>query len=157
MPSSVLVSLRVRARPDRAFEVFTREIALWWQPNQLIRITDVGGEVLALDAREGGALTATTPNGDVFEIGRITVWEPPSRLVFSWRQQSFRPDQTTEVDIRFESVGDGETRVTVQHFGWDAFPPEHAARHGFPEGVFLRRLGEWWTTLISAMARRIER
>src|SRR5262249_59327662 len=31
--SRVLVGLRVRATPARAFEVFVRDIGAWWQPN----------------------------------------------------------------------------------------------------------------------------
>jgi hypothetical protein len=30
-----------------------------------------------------------------------------------------------------------ETRVTVEHRGWDSVPQEHVARHGFPDAVFL--------------------
>lgn len=31
MSSRVIVALRVKANPQRAFEVFTRDIGLWWQ------------------------------------------------------------------------------------------------------------------------------
>ena len=37
MTSSVLVSLRVAASAARAFDIFTTEIAIWWQPNTLFR------------------------------------------------------------------------------------------------------------------------
>lgn len=39
MTSAVLVSLRVAATPQRAFDVFTREIGLWWRPNGLRRLS----------------------------------------------------------------------------------------------------------------------
>jgi len=42
-------------------------------------------------------------------------------LAFGWRPTSFEPHQTTEVRVRFESVGD-ETRVTIEHKGWDSNP-----------------------------------
>ena len=75
--------------------------------------------MLAFEPGEGGRLIETRwPSGKVFEIGRIRAWEPPQRLVFGWRQASFAPDQDTEVEVRFEPVGD-ETRVTVEHTGWD--------------------------------------
>ncbi len=51
--------------------------------------------------------------------------------------------------MRFEAVGD-ETRVTVEHHGWDTVPPEHVARHGFPAPIFLRRHGEWWQALLGS-------
>jgi hypothetical protein len=45
-----------------------------------------------------------------------------------------------------------ETRVTVEHRGWDTVPAAHVARHGFPTAVFLRRHGEWWQGLLLALA-----
>jgi hypothetical protein len=51
-----------------------------------------------------------------------------ARLAFTWRQASFAPDQVTRVEVRFDPVGD-ETRVTVEHIGWDTMPQDHVARH----------------------------
>ena len=79
----------------------------------------------------------------MFEIGRITAWEPPSRLEFTWRQASFPPDLHTEVEVRFEGLGE-ETRVSVEHRGYHQVPAESAARHRFPDAVLLARLGEYW-------------
>jgi uncharacterized protein YndB with AHSA1/START domain len=152
--SRILVSLRVAATPERAFAVFTREIGAWWKPNSLFRFTPRSPGVLAFEPGEGGRFTETLSNGDVFEIGRITLWEPGERLAFTWRQASFTPDQITHVEVRFEPVGD-ETRVTVEHRGWDTVPPEHVARHRFPDPIFLRRHGEWWQTLLSSFSRRL--
>ena len=43
------------------------------------------------------------------------------RLAFPWRQETFAAGQLTHVDIRFEPVGD-ETRIKVEHYGWDTIP-----------------------------------
>ncbi|MEI9963534.1 MAG: SRPBCC domain-containing protein [Caulobacteraceae bacterium] len=86
----------------------------------------------------------------MFEIGAITAWEPPARLAFGWRQAGFAPGQHTEVEIRFEPVGE-ETRVTVEHRGWDSVPQAHVARHGFPDAIFLRRHAEWWRALLTSL------
>jgi len=149
MTSKVLVSLRVVATPERAFAVFTREIGQWWQPNALFRFTPRSPGSVALEPGPGGAFTETLPDGTVFEIGRITAWEPNARLVFTWRQASFAEDQMTEVEVRFEPVGE-ETRVTVEHRGWDSVPQDHVARHRFPDATFLTRHGEWWQTLLQS-------
>jgi uncharacterized protein YndB with AHSA1/START domain len=156
LSSKVLVSLRVPASPERAFEAFTRDIALWWRPNGLFRFTPRSPGVIAFETGEGGRLTETLASGKVFEIGRIRAWEPPHRLVFGWRQATFAPDQDTEVEIRFEAVDD-QTRVTVEHTGWDSVPQAHAARHRFPATVFLTRHGEWWQTLLEAYRMRLSR
>lgn len=154
MSSRVMVALRVKATPERAFEVFTREIGLWWRPNPLFAFTPRAPGVLSFELEEGGGrLIETREGGKVFEIGRIRAWEPPHRLVFGWRQATFARDQDTEVEVRFEAVGE-ETRVSVEHRGWDSVPQEHVARHHFPDALFLRRHAEWWQVLLSSMRER---
>ncbi|HUO13233.1 MAG TPA: SRPBCC family protein [Caulobacteraceae bacterium] len=145
----VMVALRVKASPERAFEAFTREIGAWWRPNALFAFTPRDPGQLAFEPGSGGRLIETLASGKVFEIGRIRAWDPPKRLVFGWRQATFAPDQDTEVEVRFEPVGE-ETRVTVEHVGWDAIPQAHPARHGFPLPLFLTREGEWWQALLAA-------
>jgi hypothetical protein len=158
MSSKILVALRVKASPSRAFSVFTREVGLWWRPNAMFQFTPRSPGVLAFEPGVGGRFTETLANGKVFEIGRIRLWDPPidgdGRLVFGWRQATFAPDQDTEVEVRFEAVGDAETRVTVEHRGWDSVPDAHVARHAFPAALFLRRHGEWWQGLLSAYTER---
>ena len=156
MSSRVLVALRVAASPERAFEAFTGEIGQWWRPNPLFAFTPRDPGMLSFEPGEGGRLIQTLPGGRIFEIGRVRVWRPPERLVFGWRQATFAPDQETEVEVRFEPVG-SETRVTVEHRGWDSVPAAHVARHGFPDPVFLRRHGEWWQALLDALAGFVER
>ena len=159
MTSRVIVALRVKANATRAFEVFTREINAWWRPNQLFQFTRRSPGVLAIEPPdvngEGGRFTETLANGKVFEIGKIKVWAPGEKLVLGWRQASFAPGQDTEVEVTFEPVGD-ETRVTVEHRGWDTVPAEHVAKHRFPEAIFLRRHGEWWRDLLEAMSGRLQ-
>jgi uncharacterized protein YndB with AHSA1/START domain len=147
--SKVMVALRVKATPERAFEAFVGEIGAWWRANPLFAFTPRDPGVIAFEPGEGGRLTQTLAGGKVFEIGRIRAWEPPSRLVFGWRQASFAPGQDTEVEVRFEPVGE-ETRVTVAHAGWDSVPASHVARHGFPNALFLTRHGEWWRSLLAS-------
>ena len=151
-----MVAVRVAARPERAFEAFTGEIGRWWAPNSLFRFTPRQGGVLSFEPGEGGRFIETLPNGKVFEIGRIRIWAPPERLSFSWRQATFAPDQTTEVEVRFEPVGD-ETRVSIEHRGWDTIPAGHVARHGFPAPVFLERHARWWQTLLSSYQSLVAR
>ena len=154
MTSKVYISLLVPATPLRAFEAFIREIALWWQPNGLFQITPRGDGKLAFEGGVGGRLFTTLPGGKEFEIGRISIWEPGERLVFSWRQASFKPEQSTEVEVRFEAVGE-ETRVSIEHRAWDAIPREHAARHGFPEPTTLQHVAGWWRASLDRLRDRL--
>lgn len=151
MTSKVYVALRVKASPERAFDVFTQEIGAWWRPSGLFPTTPRAPGRLAFT---DGRLIETLADGKVFEIGKVLAWEPPRRLVFSWRQASFPPDLHTEVEVCFEAVGD-ETRVSVEHRGFHQAPADSAARHGFPDHALLARLAEWWQAQLRSVADRI--
>jgi uncharacterized protein YndB with AHSA1/START domain len=172
--SRVLVALRVPATPRRAFDAFTQDIGRWWRPNQLFRFSRGKQGTLVFEPGPGGRLVEHHDDGSFTEIGRITLWEPPHRLALTWRHDGFTPEQETEVLVRFEDVGDTgtvgghstgrevgvgtpETRVVVEHFGWDGIPAEHVARHGFPLPVFQQRLAEWWQTLLGSLASSLDR
>jgi uncharacterized protein YndB with AHSA1/START domain len=152
--SKVLVALRVRSTPARAFAAFTEEIGAWWKPNLLFATTPRAPGRLAFEPGPGGRLVETLANGKVFEIGRITAWEPPRRLVFTWRQASFPPDFHTEVEVAFEPLGE-ETRVSVEHRGFHRVPADSAARHGFPDQALLMRLSEWWRDQLARLAKAV--
>ncbi len=149
--SRVLVALRVAAPAGRTFAAFTGEIGEWWCPNQLFRFTDRAGGRLAFEPDPPERLVEIGVDGERFEIGPVTVWNPPHRVVFGWRQAGFPADRSTEVSVRFDPVENG-TRVTVEHFGWDAIPQENAARHEFPLNAFQQRLAEWWQLLLRSLA-----
>ena len=121
MASRVMIALRVKATPLRAFEAFTAEIGQWWKPNSLFAFTPRTPGVLSFEGAE--RLIETREGGKVFEVGKVTVWEPGARLVVGWRQATFMPEMATEVEVLFEAVGESETRVTVNHVGWDSVQP----------------------------------
>jgi uncharacterized protein YndB with AHSA1/START domain len=152
------VSVTVAVPQVTAFEVFTQEIDLWWrrgprfrfmrQPGQLSFEPGVGGRLFESFASESGL--------QVREVGRVTVWEPPARLMFSWRAANFADDESTEVEVLFEPMGSG-TRVTVQHRGWAALRADHPARHGLQGAHFSRMMGLWWGELMTGMREFVER
>jgi uncharacterized protein YndB with AHSA1/START domain len=152
--SRVILSLRMAATPQRVFDAFTREIAAWWRPNALFHFTPRSPGVLAFEPGVGGRFTETFDDGSVFEIGRVTVWQPGALLAFTWRQASFAPDQVTTVHVKFEAV-DAQTRVTVEHRGWETVPQEHVARHHFPDAVFLLRHAEWWKAQLGRLGMAV--
>lgn len=152
--SRVLLAIRVNATPERAFAAFTEEIGQWWKPHGLFEFTRKRSGVLSFEPGANGRLLETYADGSVFVIGEVSVWEPPRRLVVTWRQASFTPDQSTELHVRFAEAGQ-HTRVTVEHFGWDTIPQPHAARHGFPLGAFQRHFAEWWQALLVNLRDRL--
>lgn len=157
MTSRIIVALRVPGSPGRAFQVFTEEVGLWWRDDPMFRFTPRSPGVLAFEPPADGApgqFVERLPSGKTFLIGQVSVWAPGERLVFGWRQAAFTPDQHTEVEVTFEAVG-AETRITVEHRGWDSVPAEHVARHGMVDQLFSLRHGQWWRALLSSARERL--
>jgi uncharacterized protein YndB with AHSA1/START domain len=146
----VLVAARVPCEPAQAFTRFTTEIDQWWQPNGLFQFSEGRTGTLTFEIGEGGRLIETYDDGSVFVIGIIRTWAPPRLLVLSWRYASFPPDLSTELHVTFEPTGPGQTRVTIEHYGWEAIPSDHATRHRFPLPTFQLRFAEWWRALLGA-------
>src|SRR5262249_43585573 len=144
----VRVSTVVATDPAAAFEVFTRETALWCRRDPRFRISwPVPGTVRFEAAPEGGRVLEECADGQSTEIGAILVWQPGERLVFEWRSVAFDPSARTEVEVTFARVNRG-TEVTLEHRGW------HAARDGT---AFRDWLGLWWGDLFTAYRLQIRR
>jgi len=151
------VSALVKVPQATAFEVFTQEIDLWWRKGPKFRFGRQPG-ALTFEPSLGGRLFESFPSESgthVREVGRVTVWEPPARLVFTWRNVNFADDESTEVEVLFEPSESG-TLVTVQHRGWGAIRADHPARHGLQGADFSRMIGLWWGDLMSAMRVYVE-
>lgn len=107
--TSVSTSVEVDVDPATAFTVFTEEIDFWWLRGPA-NFWD-GGRALAkrFEPGVGGRYLEVYDEltGEALEIGRITAWEPATRLVY----RSSTDD--TEVEVRFEATEAG-TRVVVE-------------------------------------------
>jgi hypothetical protein len=153
------VSVTVRVDQAVAFEVFTAEIELWWQRGVRFRPGGNRPGALCFEPGVGGRLFESVEirpgTTRAYEVGRVTAWDPPARFMLEWRNTNFAPDESTEVEVRFEPVDTG-TRVTVQHRGWSAIRPGHPARHGLDGAAFSRMMGLWWGDLMTSFRERIE-
>ncbi|GAA1593117.1 hypothetical protein GCM10009789_53940 [Kribbella sancticallisti] len=110
---SASASVEVAADPATAFRIFTDEIDLWWVRGPINFFDASRAMGMQIEPGEGGRILEIYRPGsgsvdeDVLELGRITAWEPGSRLAY----RSSVDD--TETEIRFESF-DGGTRVSVE-------------------------------------------
>lgn len=99
----------LRCTPDRAFILFTEQASAWWPPT-LRHTTDPRSEIMM---RRSGRFWEQGADGDVVELGQVTVWEPPRRLVLDFYPGT-DAQHPTEVVVTFEAERDG-TLVVVVH------------------------------------------
>ena len=153
---SAKVSVLVAVPPADAFEVFTKEIDLWWKHGPKFRIAGRRRGQLHFEGGLGGRLFETfvasraSSATRTVQVGSITAWEPTRRIAFEWRGVSFAPDEKTFVEVRFDPSPSG-TLVTVEHRGWSAVRDDHPVRHGKPSDEFLRMMGLWWGELMTSL------
>jgi uncharacterized protein YndB with AHSA1/START domain len=151
------VTVSVRVSPRDAFEVFTREIDLWWRSGPRFRVAGRRRGQLALEPGVGGRLFETFElegGPRTFVVGTIVAWEPPERLAFEWRGVNFAPHESTLVEVSFERAGDA-TLVRVRHSGFHALRPGHPARHGLEGAAVSRVIGLWWGELLTGLREHV--
>ena len=102
---SASAEVEVSADPGRAFAAFTDEIDSWWVRGA-INFFDAARAIEMRIEPEVDGRVLEVYEGDALELGRITVWEPGTRLAY----RSSVDD--SEIDVRFEPV-EGGTRVSV--------------------------------------------
>jgi uncharacterized protein YndB with AHSA1/START domain len=114
-PAPVRKSIFVDAPQDRAFEVFTGGIGRWWPKTH--KIGEVELEKPVIEPRSGGRWYQLHVDGSQCEVGKVSVWDPPSRLVLIWQltaEFAYDPNLVTEVEVQFAPEGNG-TRVDLEH------------------------------------------
>ncbi len=149
---SVKVTTVVGVDCAAAFYIFTEEVDFWWKRGPRYRVDPSRGSCMVFEPHVGGRFLEVydAEAGDFFEHGKVRAWEPNERIVFEMRGRDLKPDERTEVEIRFEPVDRG-TRVTVHHRGWDAFAADHPVRHGLVGDSFSNMMGLWWADLLTAI------
>jgi uncharacterized protein YndB with AHSA1/START domain len=114
-PAPVRKSIHVKAPPEHAFDVFANGIGRWWPKTHKIGQADLERPVI--EPRDGGRWYELDVDGSECEIGKVAIWDPPSRLVLVWQltpEFVFDPQLITEVEVIFTPEGSG-TRVDLEH------------------------------------------
>jgi uncharacterized protein YndB with AHSA1/START domain len=152
--TGVRSSVVVDAPIDRAFAVFTEEMATWWPPEHHLLEADLGEMVF--EPRVGGHIYDRGTDGSECRWARVLAYDPPMRLVFSWDialdwKVERDPAKTSEVEVQFREIGDGRTRVELEHRhlerhgeGWQQMHEAVGSPDGWQRGMdrFSARLGE---------------
>ena len=105
-----------------AFDVFTRQIHLWW-PTHHRRLP---GSKIVLEARRDGRFYETR-DSETFPLGHVLIYAPPDHLRFTWElgRSAVGP---TLVDIYFQEEGDATIVRVVHSEGESALGPDWESR-----------------------------
>ena len=116
MIEPIRLSFEVECPVEHAFEVWTAGIARWWPVDHTVSVE--ADLTVVLEGRAGGRIFERETNGAEHDWGEVTIWEPPSRLGYTWHLNRDRSD-ATEVEISFVAHGAAATRVEIEHRGWE--------------------------------------
>jgi uncharacterized protein YndB with AHSA1/START domain len=96
---------------ERAFSLFTDRASQWWPPER----RHTGDPESTISILAAGRFFERARDGREVELGRVRVFEPPSRLVLDFYPGT-DAEHPTEVEVLFAAEGGGAvTRVTVLH------------------------------------------
>jgi uncharacterized protein YndB with AHSA1/START domain len=145
-------SITVRASVERTFQVFTKEFDSWWPRSHHIGKSPMRRAII--EGRVGGRCYSEQEDGTDCPWGTVLEWDPPQRFVFSWNitpEWAYEPDsaKASEVEVRFTPVGQGQTRVDLEH--------RHFERHGAGGATMRAGVGApgGWGTLLDLFAERV--
>lgn len=115
----------------RAFDVFTAGIDRWWPRDHHIGTSPVKKQVIEPSA--GGRWYAVHEDGSELTTGHMLVWEPSSRIVFSWEiNGQWKPEPNrafaSEVEVLFIAESPTRTRVELEHRNFEAMADQAGAQ-----------------------------
>ncbi len=110
------LSYDIACSVEHAWDVWTTKFSSWWPRGH----TTSGDPdtVVTLEAGVGGRIFERTSAGDEIEWGRVTVWEPPARLSYTWHI-GHDASEATLVELAFVAAGDGATRLEIEQTGFE--------------------------------------
>ena len=127
MSDPLTLTFELACSVEHAFDTWTSRIDSWWPRDHTVSAE--AGLTVVLERAVGGRVFERTGAGAEHDWGEVTVWEPPTRLSYTWHLGA-DPAEATEVEIRFRPIGDGGTRVEIEHRGWDRLGAIAADRRG---------------------------
>ena len=127
--SDVCLTETVPLPPERAFDTFVQQMDVWWPRRGVFPYSFAPEGTRPLHIRFepqlGGRYYETFLDGSEYVIGRISAYQPPERLGYTWKDPTWLGE--TQIALTFSAEGDG-TRVTYEQDGFaNAGVPDLAA------------------------------
>lgn len=115
--SPIVLALELEASPEDCYRSFVSGFGDWW-PTHTHSLSRDPQTRCALQARPGGRVFETFPDGTEHVWGEVITARTGEVLRFTWHPgREAASAQWVEVD--FEATSSG-TRVTLTHGGWEA-------------------------------------
>jgi Activator of Hsp90 ATPase homolog 1-like protein len=111
--------------PEEAFAIFVKEVGSGLRTSSWAWVQPERGRYLRFRRGAGGRIAEVydSATDDAFEIGRVTVWQPGTRLTLVWREVDWPEGTSTDVDVVFEPLFGG-TLVSLEHSGFERIGPK---------------------------------
>jgi uncharacterized protein YndB with AHSA1/START domain len=148
--TSATAQVVVEAPLERAFQVFTEDFDKIKPRKHNMLATDIAESVF--EPRTGGRVYDRGVDGSECQWGRVLVYEPPDRVVFTWDispQWQIETDlsRASEVEVRFTQESEERTRVELEHRhldrhgdGWEGLREGVGGEQGWP--LYLARYAD---------------
>jgi uncharacterized protein YndB with AHSA1/START domain len=148
--TSIRTEIVVNAGADRAFQLFTERFDQIKPREHNMLGVDI--EQSVFEPRAGGRVFDRGVDGSECQWGRVVVYEPPTRVVFTWDispmwQIESDLSKSSEVEVRFIEEGPDKTRVELEHRhldrhgdGWDGLREGVRGDQGWP--LYLQRFAD---------------
>ena len=108
MIEPIRLGFEVDCPVDHAFDVWTARIAQWWPKDHTVSAEQ--DLTVVLERRPGGRIFERLTSGVEHDWGEVTIWEPPTRLGYTWHLNRDRSD-ATDVEV-------GLSPVATRRPGW---------------------------------------
>lgn len=146
----VKCSIDVKASLPRAFELFAQNMGAWWPRGK----TPAGRPhaELIIEPRKSGRWFERDADGAETQWGKVLSWEPPHRLLLGWQLNhkfQFDAGVLMEVEIRFEALAEGGTRVSLEHRNIEQLGSEAKSFAGKIGSGWPERMGNFATYIAS--------
>ncbi|MET9628481.1 SRPBCC domain-containing protein [Lentzea sp. NPDC006480] len=110
-------SVTVHAPIEQAFAIFAEKPLEWWPPTHVF-VKD--RQSITIEPEVGGRYYETGADGEEIAWGTITEWNPPKRLVMTWRvgpgwRPIFDDVKASFIEVDFVAVDENTTEVRLTH------------------------------------------
>jgi Activator of Hsp90 ATPase homolog 1-like protein len=142
----------VRSDLCHTFEVFVRELSVWW-PVQPFSAGQDRVRTVTVERRVGGRVYEAWEDGTDVEWGELLDWRPPHGFTMTWAGTP----APTKVELTFTELGPALTRVAVEHRGWEALNDAQLSGYcALPGGCASGSYTEGWATILGCLSAKFE-